>query len=452
MTARRVPHDLDAERALLGGMLLGVGPILAAMETVTAEDFYSPANRAVFAACTRLHAAGHPVETVGVRAELVRNGTLDLAGGDGAILDLQVACPSTSAAPRYAALIAGAAMMRRLVSASEMIADVAYSADEPGEAMERARAALDLVSAGPRETGLTVLDRGQLDTVPPPEWLIGGLITTGLTVVFGPPAAGKSFLALDWACSVATGRHWFGRSAQRRQVLYVAAEGVAGIPRRVRAWESDRNVRADDLAFVPHVVNLLQPVAVAALASEVASRGVGLLVVDTLARSMPGGDENAAQDMGRLVGSLTDIQHRSGCAVILVHHSGVERSRMRGSTSLLGAADTVVQVEGADGTIAVACRKQKDDDPWRPWSLQLKSAGESVVLTAAGAQQDDAYALLEQALSGGRSLPYLEMIRVSGGDGRIVLHLVEAGRLVPTAADPGRYRLASDADADDPVF
>jgi AAA domain len=78
----------------------------------------------------------------------------------------------------------------------------------------------------------------EIENLPPPEWLIDALIPrNALVVLYGEPGIGKTFLALDWAMSVAAGRTWLGRTVQQGHVLYLAFEGSAGFGPRLRAWK-----------------------------------------------------------------------------------------------------------------------------------------------------------------------------------------------------------------------
>ena len=96
--------------------------------------------------------------------------------------------------------------------------------------------------------------------LPPPEWLIDGVMPKqALGMLFGPSGHGKSFLALDMALSVATGREWFSHRSAQGQVIYVVAEGGRGMVKRVKAWLHHRNVpQADQAFFILEAPQLLE--------------------------------------------------------------------------------------------------------------------------------------------------------------------------------------------------
>ncbi|MBS1847548.1 MAG: AAA family ATPase, partial [Actinobacteria bacterium] len=78
----------------------------------------------------------------------------------------------------------------------------------------------------------------QLADLPEPTWLVEGLLAAdSLAVMYGPSGQRKSFVAIDVACHIATGRPWHGKTTAPGKVVYVAAEGVAGLGKRFTAWQ-----------------------------------------------------------------------------------------------------------------------------------------------------------------------------------------------------------------------
>lgn len=234
-----------------------------------------------------------------------------------------------------------------------------------------------------------------LRKLPPPEWLIDGVLTKqGLAVMYGAPGSCKSFMAIDMALAVAAGRRWHGHKVAQGPVIYIAAEGVAGLANRVTAWERYFNVPLEAAPFyiVPEVVNLRSAEDLDRLleAVEVPEEGFSMIVIDTVARSLAGGDENSAADMGLFVSACETISRRLGCAVLAIHHSGKDPSRgMRGSSALLGAVDTSLSVTKHDGVVTLKMEKQKDAEEIQPVSfsvtpIEIDSRRSSLVLSYVG--------------------------------------------------------------------
>jgi RecA-family ATPase len=206
-------------------------------------------------------------------------------------------------------------------------------------------------------------------TISPPDKFRKLLGTTALAVIFGPPACGKTFLVTDLGMHIALGWAWFGRSVTRGSVIYVAGEGVAGIGNRLAGFKA-KHAPGEDVPFVviPVAVNL-GPGArdagrvVEAVAEVEAHTGmpVRLIVVDTLARCLVGGDENSAQDMGQFLAACDRIRVSAGATVLIVHHVGKSaQAGARGSSAVLGAVDTAIEVETGDGGRVATVVKQKD--------------------------------------------------------------------------------------------
>jgi RecA-family ATPase len=156
----------------------------------------------------------------------------------------------------------------------------------------------------------------ELLNMPAPTWQIDGAIPSGgLVAIYGPPGAGKSFVTIDMAMSIATGRDWFGRKVEPGFVVYISAEGGAGIGKRARAWLTAHDVDPRDV----NMAWLIEPMAINADSEQMAvllnrvvevGRTPSLIIVDTLARCFDG-DENMQEDMGRFVAGVDMLTPRT---------------------------------------------------------------------------------------------------------------------------------------------
>ena len=229
-----------------------------------------------------------------------------------------------------------------------------------------------------------LLTRDEVDRVPPLNWTIPGILPErGLGAIFGEPGSGKSFLALDLAARISNGTmRWFGRQVQRRDVVYIALEGGAGIKLRLAAWDQLNSSRAPDLKFGLWDLSLLVSEQVDALMRVIATNCAPgtVVIVDTLAQATAGGDENSAQDMGVALKALQTIAAACQGFVLLVHHSGKDASRgMRGHSVLNAAMDVVIAVE-RDRTTGrrnwrVTKMKDADDGAAGMFTLELFDLG-----------------------------------------------------------------------------
>jgi hypothetical protein len=244
-----------------------------------------------------------------------------------------------------------------------------------------------------------------LGTLPAPEWLIEGILEIGtLGVLFGPPGSGKSFAAVDMSLSVATGQPWADRTVKKGRVVYVVGEGTGGIKKRVLAWRQHHKVEALKRAlFVLETPHLLESAHVEALVTRIhsVSGPVSLIVIDTLATSFVGGDENASKDMGAFIDACRRVKATFGCAVLLVHHSlKSDLATERGHSGLRGAADVIMQqqINKKTGIVTINNQKQKDDEPFQPLTFTLERV--SLASDGSSAQKNPTSCVLVRSTNG----------------------------------------------------
>ena len=203
-------------------------------------------------------------------------------------------------------------------------------------------------------------------------FVIKGLIPEcSFASIYGPSGSFKSFLALDWACHIATGKDWDGHKVKQGAVLYVAGEGGFGVTQRIRAWELHHQVaNLDNLARLPVPIfpaDSNQVKTVLEYCQEIKAdtgHAVKLVILDTLARCYGGNDENSSRDMGAFIQGCDTIKQLTGATVLVVHHSGKNvDSGGRGSSSLPAALDVEYRVS-RDGegeqALVLTCSKMKD--------------------------------------------------------------------------------------------
>lgn len=234
--------------------------------------------------------------------------------------------------------------------------------DAPIEQEEAARESADSV--------FELLDFDQLEAMPPPSWLVHELLVDdGLSVIYGDPGAGKSFVSLDLALRLAHGMDWHGRAAKQTGVLYIAGEGARGLGKRIKGWRLKHGYEGIEAPFLllPVAVELLDEQQRAKLLRTIdaactrAGFHIGLTVVDTVSRALAGADENGQEAMGAFVKACDAIRRHAGGAVLGVHHSGKDKDRgMRGSTVLLGACDAVLRLTKSESLVTLKTEKQKD--------------------------------------------------------------------------------------------
>lgn len=209
-----------------------------------------------------------------------------------------------------------------------------------------------------------------IDAIRPSAWLIKKYLEQhSMALIFGAPASGKSFIAIDMACSIATGTAYHGQKVTQGAVFYIAGEGTNNIRKRLKAWEATKGI---SLSQYPLYVsscpaqfydeNAAQEVE---QAIETLSHDSGvkpaLIVIDTLARNIGAGDENQTKDMNIFVSHVDAVKDRWQATALIVHHTGLqEQNRARGSSVLKAALDHEFHVIKEKDSIKFTCTKMKD--------------------------------------------------------------------------------------------
>jgi hypothetical protein len=226
----------------------------------------------------------------------------------------------------------------------------------------------------------------QLDDIDdePVEWLIDGVIPKkAFVALYAPPASFKSFVALDIAECIATGREFLTKEVKYQgAVLYIAGEGHGGIGARIKAMKKHHNTPSGaPVFFLRKQINLRSSATdiqdlIQAVDDIQATHDIQfeLVVIDTLARAFGGGNENASEDMGAFITAAGAIQGRYNCALLVVHHAGKDATKgLRGHSSLLGAVDTeleIIRIEDAPKGI-LHISKQKDGEDGQRYGFQM---------------------------------------------------------------------------------
>jgi replicative DNA helicase len=226
MQSKVPPHDITAEKSVLGSILLDQEALVRVVEILARDDFYFDAHRVTYEAMLDLHRSHRPIDLTTLHARLTDRAELDAAGGISELASLTEYVPTASNAEEYARIIHGHATRRRIIAAGFEIQRLGFEDDaEPdvvrdrseqllseiqrshvrtkfdslrdlfNDQYERMAAAMDDEASGTNRflaTGLSDLDR-----------MLSGIEPSDLLILAARPAMGKTSLALTIAANVA---------------------------------------------------------------------------------------------------------------------------------------------------------------------------------------------------------------------------------------------------------
>lgn len=200
------------------------------------------------------------------------------------------------------------------------------------------------------------------------KWLVKNIIPQdAIGMLFGASGTFKSFIAIDLALSVLHGQEWTKRKTVKGAVYYVAAEGGAGVSRRVDAWHRGVDV-PENLYYCRTPLLLSSKQEIGALRDSIAALPEipVLIIIDTLSQTFAG-DENSSSDIATYLRMLnSELRAAFNCTVLVLHHTGHSATeRPRGSSAITANVDFLLgcyrsDPEGMNARVDVT--KQKDGD------------------------------------------------------------------------------------------
>lgn len=272
----------------------------------------------------------------------------------------------------------------------------AWATAPAAETFKAALDQLDLDTPQPeRRSRFYFKDIDEQDETAEAKWMIPELIPDQSTVlVLAESGHFKSFLTQDWLLSIAAGHDVLGVKPQRRgPVFYGAHEGRNALQKdRKAAWLLGHDVEREEVrgfyvapgplvAFPEQCEDFREQIRVRL--REPGQRKIAGIVLDTVAKSMAGLDENKAQDAGVFVQFCDSLRDEFECPVIALHHLGKDgNSHGRGSSALVAGFDTIINIKRIPDTTAVEVRvlQHKDaEERIKPWTLEGRKVGPSLV-------------------------------------------------------------------------
>jgi replicative DNA helicase len=267
--ATRVPpHDLDAERAVIGAMLVSETAVAAVAERLAARDFYSEVHRIIYGAMMRLYSRGDPIDQLTLTNELRSVNEFDRVGGRPYVFQIVESVPMAANAGRYADIVRGKALLRAVIDVGSRITEDAFR--EPENVSEALDSAEQLIYGVSNQTlrehlaPVSELAPGALEMIQrlyEQEGEITGVetgfedldrLTTGfhksdLVILAARPAMGKTAMALNAIWHAAGEKNMpvaiFSLEMSKEQLVQRLISQTTRIPAQVLR---SGNVKAED--------------------------------------------------------------------------------------------------------------------------------------------------------------------------------------------------------------
>ncbi len=360
---------LSAEQSVIGGVLSEPATFATVREILTAEQFEDPACRMIFQAILDEHEAGE-VSLLTVAERLERNGTLPVVGGFPKLVQMAQdvipgnAVQSARVVRRQAQRAALGRVGARLQEAAEK------GSVTPADLAKLAVAHLQKYAADD-DTGIEILDAAGLkERARSQSWAVKSVIPeNSVGMFFGASKTFKSFVALDYALHRCYGLPWLGRKTKPGVPVYIAAEGGAGIWKRIQAWHRLRHMDVDQMPMRVVTACLSLQTQASELREAIEKTGIhpSDIIIDTMSQTFAG-EENSSSEVAsylRVIGN--ELRAAFAATVLIVHHIGhVATERPRGSSALIANTDFLFSVwrDEKELMCTVECIKQKDGDTW----------------------------------------------------------------------------------------
>lgn len=341
------PHNLEAEQAVLGAILLDGSAITPLARYLDPEHFYKPSHGTIYQAMLELgdHSCG--IDNITLAEHLKTRGVLNEVGGSAYLAELFAVVPGTANVAHHAEIIVQNAQLRKIrTQALKVCAEINAGADLDRiigllpDAAELQRDTPESATPLPVITAANLLEIEEAD--PDTEWIWNEMIARGAFIGFiAKPKVGKTTLIYELAVKVALGLPFLGRATRRSAVLVLALEEhQREVKRRLRS------LGAENLENLHLMIGSLDATegTFAQLKRTVAGRSIGLIIIDTLNSFWGVDDENDAAQVTRASKPILDLARSTNAAIVAIHHArkseGEFGDEIRGSGSLFSLLDT----------------------------------------------------------------------------------------------------------------
>lgn len=387
-SAQPIPFSEDAEKSVLGSMMLSAEAVDLASEVLNTEDFYIPKHRQIFAAMLDINARNGAVDVVTLLEELERRGTADSSGGIEYLTELSIFTPSAANVSNYIKIVEERSIMRRLMHAGTAITRDAMQGSKSVEAMlDDAERRIFNIAMHNNEDTLTQIRpvvyesyqrintlinlKGKLTGVPTGytdlDSMTSGLQKSDLIIIAARPSQGKTALGLNIAAHAAIREGKtvaiFSLEMSKEQLVMrlFASEARVNMQNVNHGTPSSQELlklaEANlTLANANMYIDDRSNISVAEIRSKCrrlkARNGLDMIVIDYLQlMKTPNGSDNRVQEVSELTRSLKILARELNVPVVLLSQlsrKAAERkpamSDLRESGAIEQDADIIIMI------------------------------------------------------------------------------------------------------------
>jgi Replicative DNA helicase len=364
---RLPPQSIEAERSILGSILLDNASFKQITDKLQEADFYRESHRKIYAAMQAMDRKGEAIDYLTLGDYLIIHGQLEEVGGRAAITALTDEVPSAANIQHYARIVAGKATLRRLMHASSEILRAGFEESDNIDCyIVRAK---QIIDASQKRTDRALncynlseflsLKFGRREEILPPI-----IKAQSINEVYAWRGVGKTKFVLGVGMAVATGGRFLKWKADKpRKVLHIDGELSKWT---LQKWISEAAMLAgdgpsDNYKIIAHGT-LSDEQTIPNIASiegqdkiEPYLDGIELLILDNIATLSSGGDENDKEFWNPIQSWLSGLRKRD-ISVLFVHHAG-KGGAQRGTSARDDILDNVISLQHpADYSMQEGCR------------------------------------------------------------------------------------------------
>lgn len=395
METDQLPANVDAERTLLGSILLDNDHYAKVADGLKrSDDFFLSSHRIIFRAMGRLSEQGKPIDTVTLTEELARQREVDMVGGVAYLASLTDGLPRRQNISAWIDIVREKATLRLVLKEAELMTRAAYAPNADLDAINKQIAALNetVINYGRRADDWRLLFHSYEDALnaPPLRFAIEGFLQEdAITIIGGLAGHGKTFVMLNMVKSLLDGRELFNYmpfkpTRQSDRVIYLIPESaLSPFVHRLRLFNLLDHHRDGRLCY--RTLSSKEPLASLEDPRILRAAERADIYLDTAIRFMEG-DENNAEDGRRFARVLFNLQQAGAQTITGAHHSPKNLGHaqfltlenvLRGSGDIGAMVATcwgIYQTDAAANEIVIKNVKARDFQPCdefrihgRPW-------------------------------------------------------------------------------------